>query len=60
MFLKFLKNNSYIINTSRFFSVDEDEVINQVPSGVFLGYATDSIDGEYDENTYKKNKFMKY
>tara|TARA_Y100000992_G_scaffold291739_1_gene248449 strand:+ start:248 stop:1141 length:894 start_codon:yes stop_codon:yes gene_type:complete len=57
--LKFLKNNSYIINTSRFFSVDEDEVIKKLKSGVLLGYATDSIDGEYDENTYRKNKFIK-
>ncbi len=57
--LKFLKNNSYIINTSRFFSVDEDEIIKKLKSGVLLGYATDSIDGEYDENKYRKNKFIK-
>ena len=24
-----------------------------------LGYATDSIEGEYDKNLYKKNKFIK-
>jgi len=56
---KFLNNNSYIINTSRFFSVDENEIIKKLKSGVLLGYATDSIDGEYDENIYRKNKFIK-
>jgi len=57
--LKFLNNNSYIINTSRFFSVDEDEVIKKLKSGILLGYATDSIDGEHDNNLYRKNKFIK-
>jgi D-3-phosphoglycerate dehydrogenase len=54
-----LKKNSFIINTSRFFSVDEDEVIKKLKSGVLLGYATDSIDGEYDDNIYRKNRFIK-
>ncbi len=54
-----LKKNSFLINTSRFFSVDEDEVIKKLKSGALLGYATDSIDGEYDDNIYRKNKFIK-
>ena len=57
--IKKLKKNSFIINTSRFFSVDEDEVIKKLKSGVLLGYATDSIDGEYDDNIYRKNRFIK-
>ena len=57
--LKNLKKNSYIVNTSRYFSVDEDEIIKKLKSGLLLGYATDSIEGEYDKNLYKKNKFIK-
>ena len=57
--LKNLKKNSYIVNTSRYFSVDEDEIIKKLKSGVLSGYATDSIDGEHDKNLYKKNKFIK-
>mgnify|MGYP006087107859 FL=1 len=57
--LKFLKKNSYIINTSRFFSVDENEILKKIKSGFLSGYATDSIDGEYDVNVYRKNKFFK-
>ena len=58
-YLKFLKKNSYIINTSRFFSVDENEILKKIKSGFLSGYATDSIDGEYDVNIYRKNKFFK-
>ena len=57
--LKYLKKNTYIVNTSRYFSVDEDEIIKKLKSNFFLGYATDSIEGEYDKNLYKKNKFIK-
>lgn len=57
--LKNLKKNTYIVNTSRYFSVDEDEIIKKLKSGLLLGYATDSIEGEYDKNLYKKNKFIK-
>ena len=57
--LQALKKNSYIINTSRFFSIDENEVIKKLKSGSLLGYATDSLDGEYDKNLYRKNKFLK-
>lgn len=57
--LRALKKYSYIINTSRFFSVDEDEIVKKIKSRVLLGYATDSVDGEYDKKLYKKNKFIK-
>ena len=57
--LNVLKKNSYIINTSRYFSVDEDEIIKKLKSGFLLGYATDSIDGEHDKILYKKNKLIK-
>lgn len=57
--LKALKKDSYIVNTSRFFSVDENEIIKKLKSGLLLGYATDSIDGEYEKNLYRKNKFIK-
>lgn len=57
--LKVLKKNTYIVNTSRFFSVDEDEIIKRLKTKSLLGYATDSIDGEYDKNIYRKNKFIK-
>ena len=57
--LKALKKDSYIINTSRFFSVDENEIIKKLKLGIFSGYATDSIDGEYKKNVYRKNKFIK-
>jgi D-3-phosphoglycerate dehydrogenase len=57
--LKFLKKHSYIINTSRFFSVDENEILKKIKSGFLSGYAADSIDGEYDKNIYRKNKFFK-
>ena len=57
--LQALKKNSYIVNTSRFFSIDENEVIKKLKSGTLLGYATDSLDGEYDKNLYRKNKFLK-
>ncbi len=57
--LKFLKKNSYIVNTSRFFSVDENEIVKKLKSGLLSGYATDSIEGEYDKNLYRKNKFIK-
>ncbi len=57
--LQALKKNSYIINTSRFFSVDENEIIKKLKSGSLLGYATDSLDGENDKNLYRKNRFLK-
>tara|TARA_B100000989_G_scaffold145077_1_gene108121 strand:- start:43799 stop:44692 length:894 start_codon:yes stop_codon:yes gene_type:complete len=57
--LKSLKKNSYIVNTSRYFSVDENEIIKKLQSRILLGYATDSIDGEHDKNLYRKNKFIK-
>lgn len=57
--LKALKKDSYIINTSRFFSVDENEIIKKLKLGILSGYATDSIDGEYKKNVYRKNKFIK-
>ena len=56
---KFLKPGSYIVNTSRFFSVDESEIIKRLKSGFLSGYATDSIKGEYDENVYRKNRFIR-
>lgn len=56
--LQSLKKNSYIVNTSRFFSVDENEIIKKIKAGLLLGYATDSIDGEHDKNLYRKNKFI--
>lgn len=57
--LKDVKKNTYIVNTSRFFSVDENEIIKKLKSNSLLGYATDSIDGEYDKNIYRKNQFIK-
>jgi D-3-phosphoglycerate dehydrogenase / 2-oxoglutarate reductase len=57
--LQALKKNSYIVNTSRFFSVDENEIIKKLKTGSLLGYAADSIDGEYDKNLYRKNRFLK-
>ena len=56
--LNYLKKNSYIVNTSRYFSVDEDQIVKKLKAGYLLGYATDSIDGEYDKNLYRKNKFI--
>jgi len=57
--LKDVKKNTYIVNTSRFFSVDENEIIKKLKTKSLLGYATDSIDGEYDRNIYRKNQFIK-
>ncbi len=57
--LKFLKKNSFIVNTSRYFSVDEKEIVKKLKSGLLSGYATDIIDGEYDKSLYRKNEFIK-
>jgi len=57
--IKVLKKNSYIVNTSRFFSVDEHEIIKKLKNGSLSGYAADSIDGEHDKNLYRKNEFIK-
>ena len=57
--LKALKKKTYIVNTSRFFSVDEKEILKKIKSGFVSGYASDSIDGEYDKNLYRKNEFLR-
>jgi len=47
-----MKNNSYIVNTSRGEIVNEQDIIESLKSGKLKGYATDVIEDEYG-NRYK-------
>jgi len=42
-----LKNNSYIVNTSRGEIVNEHDIVESLRSGKLKGYATDVIEDEY-------------
>ena len=42
-----MKNNSYIVNTSRGEIVDECDIIESLRDGKLKGYATDVIEDEY-------------
>ena len=44
-----MKNNSYIVNTSRGEIVDECDIIESLKSGKLKGYATDVIEDEYGD-----------
>ena len=50
--LGIMKNNSYIVNTSRGEIVNEQDIIESLKSGKLKGYATDVIEDEYG-NRYK-------
>jgi len=50
--LGIMKNNSYIVNTSRGEIVNERDIVDALKSGKLKGYATDVIEGEYGN---KKN-----
>ena len=45
--LGIMKNNSYIVNTSRGEIVNEQDIIESLKSGKLKGYATDVIEDEY-------------
>jgi len=47
-----MKNNSYIVNTSRGEIVNEHDIVDCLKSGKLKGYATDVIEDEYG-NRYK-------
>ena len=49
-FLTLMKDNSYIINTSRGEVVDEVEIVNALQEGRLGGYGTDVIADEYSGN----------
>ena len=49
--LGLLKNNSYIVNTSRGDIVNELDVVNSLKSGHLGGYATDVVENEFDDLT---------
>ena len=42
-----MKNNSYIVNTSRGEIVNERDIVDCLKSGKLKGYATDVIEDEY-------------
>ena len=42
-----MKNNSYIVNTSRGEIVNEQDVVESLKDGNLKGYATDVIEDEY-------------
>jgi lactate dehydrogenase-like 2-hydroxyacid dehydrogenase len=42
-----MKNNSYIVNTSRGEIVNEHDIVDALRSGKLKGYATDVIEDEY-------------
>ena len=44
-----MKNNSYIVNTSRGEIVNEHDIVEALRSGKLKGYATDVIDDEYGD-----------
>jgi D-3-phosphoglycerate dehydrogenase len=48
-FLENMKDNSYLINTSRGEIVDEEEIINFLKSKKLSGYGTDVIYNEFDD-----------
>ena len=43
-----MKQNSYLINTSRGELVNENEIIKNLKSGKLSGYGTDVIEHEFD------------
>ena len=53
-FLAKMKENSYLINTSRGEVVDENAIINSVKSGHLSGYATDVIRDEFGDRQSSK------
>lgn len=48
-FLNKIKNNCYIINTSRGEIVNEQDIVESLESGLLKGYATDVITDEYGD-----------
>jgi len=57
-FIEKMKNNSYLINTSRGELVDELEIIKNLESGKLGGYGTDVIDDEFSD--IKHSKLIEY
>lgn len=57
-FIKKMKNNSYLINTSRGELVDELEILKNLESGKLAGYGTDVIADEF--NDIKQSKLIEY
>ena len=48
-FINKMKNNSYLINTSRGELVDESEILKNLENGKLAGYGTDVIADEFDD-----------
>lgn len=48
-FIDKMKNNSYLINTSRGELVDESEILKNLENGKLAGYGTDVIADEFDD-----------
>ena len=57
-FIDKMKNNSYLINTSRGELVDESQIIKNLENGKLAGYGTDVIADEFDNIT--KSKLIEY
>lgn len=57
-FIKKMKNNSYLINTSRGELVDELEILKNLENGKLAGYGTDVIADEF--NDIKQSKLIEY
>tara|TARA_R110002074_G_scaffold58179_3_gene142696 strand:+ start:3106 stop:4026 length:921 start_codon:yes stop_codon:yes gene_type:complete len=55
--LGYIKENSYIVNTSRGEVVDERAIVDAINSGKLLGYATDVIEDEF--GSIKKSPIVK-
>lgn len=49
--LGYMKENSYIINTSRGEIVDEQAIVNALKNNKIAGYGTDVIENEFDDLT---------
>ena len=57
-FIEKMKNNSYLINTSRGELVDELEILKNLENGKLAGYGTDVIADEF--NDIKQSKLIEY
>ena len=57
-FIEKMKNNSYLINTSRGELVDELEILKNLENGKLAGYGTDVIADEF--NDIRQSKLIEY
>jgi D-3-phosphoglycerate dehydrogenase / 2-oxoglutarate reductase len=57
-FIEKMKNNSYLINTSRGELVDELEILKNLENGKLAGYGTDVISDEF--NDIRQSKLIEY